>query len=401
MDRPLKLWDELGHMNRSESILTANTNPVKSNNRYKNIILLKARDNYVIAAQHYVNYEWSSFKLKSTKRDISTIKQNTNVNPQIDLHSPFYDYTYIDPMTKPNEGHIWVSFAAKDVGGGYIDTGWVQEEIITAEFYEMALGISKYKALGLNLMNLDEVIIWFNLVRGSEALLGKYGGRHIRNEIVGSFNVENYIIPTKIYPVADFLSIDAPRRSNPSARYMLSEIQHLFIKCLIGFETCVAFERKIIHTGKWGAGAFGNTFAVVFWVQVLIAKLAGVPKINFWGYENVSPKDETLIASFLNVFNTSNGVSFERLYETTKGIFGITFTLEEIFFPLLNLKWGWMSDDKQFHLYNIDIQEVLNTNNFANLNIDNEHYVVSYNQVDGWNQINTRTGTKRAVQYFL
>jgi hypothetical protein len=229
-----------------------------------------------------------------------------------------------------------VSFAAKHLGGGYKNTGWVQEEIITAEFYEMAVGITEYEKLRINTMEVDECFIWLNLVRGSEALPGKYGGRHLRSETAKSFDVRKYIEPVgKNSNLINFLSIDAPNRSNKTGPYSLAELKHLFVKALAGFETCVIFKRLVIHTGNWGAGAFGNDPELIFWVQVLAAKLAGITEIHFWGTKDINnnEKIQSLITGYFSGFHN---LTFNEMYDLTKGLFDINFPSDRIFEDIIS-----------------------------------------------------------------
>ena len=320
------LWGPLAHVDREETYLKCQSEPVISNNRYKNEIFQASRDNYLAACNKYMNREWSSCKTKIGKRPLLFLNNNENM-PKIYFHSEYFDYTCA------KEGHIWVSFANKHLGGGYKNTGWVQEEIITAEFYEMAVGITEYEKLKLNIMDIDEAVIWINLVRGSEALLDKYGGRHLRSENRKTFNVDNYLVPLKKERVlADFISIDAPNRKDRSKPYTLLELQHLFVKALAGFETCAIFDRKIIHTGNWGAGAFNNDPELIFWVQVLVAKLVGIREIHFWGTKDVT--DNKRINHLMEKFFNDPcivDITFSDLYGRTQGLFGIKHDLAVIF----------------------------------------------------------------------
>lgn len=95
--------------------------------------------------------------------------------PKIHRHQDYYNYHYVNPNTNTRAGNIWVSFANKRVGGGYKTHGWVQEEIIVAKFYEMALGIVEYGKHQINIMNLDKCFIRFNLIKSSEEIPTTYG----------------------------------------------------------------------------------------------------------------------------------------------------------------------------------------------------------------------------------
>lgn len=197
-------------------------------------------------------------------------KGMTNQAPRVRFHKGFFDYS------KQNDGNprMWVSFANKSLGGGFLGTGYVQEEILTVEFYEMALMIVEQH---VPVMKLNEAYVFLNLIRSSISDPNAY---------------MKYTKATLEYPsdvkVANFLAIDAPRRGkDPNEPYKDYEINHLCVKSLVGFLGCVELGYKEIHTGNWGAGVFHNRRDVVYFIQYLSAWLAGIEEIHFWAYSSV------------------------------------------------------------------------------------------------------------------
>lgn len=194
----------------------------------------------------------------------------TNQKPIVSYHAALYDYVETD--ASPLFRTAWVSFANKQLGGGYLGRGYVQEEILTLEFYEMAQLIfgSRNSA-----MDIDEAFVFKNLLRTSISDPRYYG----------KLNQAVLHYPEKI-EVANFLAIDAPRRQRVDEPYTEEELMHLATKSYVGFSACVSIGMDIINTGNWGAGVFYNRRDVVYYIQLLSAWLAGVSKIGFWKHED-------------------------------------------------------------------------------------------------------------------
>lgn len=404
------IWDQLSYIDRRKSIITAQNHRVKSNYQYKDIILQEARDNYLIAAQKYRDISWSSFKILIQKR-YSSFLSNNHPWPKIIRHDNYYDYHYINPITKKRDEQIWVSFSSKCLGSGYKNTEWLQESSIVAEFYEMALGITEYEKLRLNTLALNETIIWFDMVRGSSSDI--YGSHNISNTLINPdipttaaviFDAKEYIKPTNAYPLIDFISIDAIDHQNKNNAYSLKELQHLFVKALVGFETCVNFRRKIIHTGNWGAGSCNNDPALIFWVQVLIAKLVGITEIHFWGTKDIT--DDVKIKYLITqIFPQSSiqTVNFIDVYNKTRWYFNIDFTVREIFTPLLLPEWRWLNDDKNWVCYDDNIQDLLieelvDTTRIIYFWTNLGNYRIAHTKSMGWFQLNTHTQERHLVR---
>ncbi len=401
-----KIWDQLLHMNRQKTINNALSLPLKSenNNPYKDAIMKNAASNYALAARPYSNKEWQSLKIKLPKKDSLVDKYPW---PRIESRAEYYNYDFYAPGTKGQDENIWVSFANKYVGGGYLKGGWVQEEIITAEFYEMADGINQYTVLGIREMALDETFLWFNLVQGSEAVPSSYGTLRIPPGT--AFNVTNFIRPSTKSRLADFVSIDAPKRLDRNAQYTLSELQHLFVKSLVGFESATFFGRGTIHTGNWGAGDFKNNDELVYFVQLISGKLAGVNRMYFWGDKDV--KDHARIFAINNLVISSPELTAEQVFDQIKPLFNISFTINQVYAPILNnfqpiqnpqhKNWYWLSG-KNWVPYPDNTQKFMtanltDTSKAVKIIINDITYLISYNSAKGWEQLNLHTNRSRPV----
>lgn len=403
--KDLIIWNNLDKVTRQDSINIAKTRPIISKHPYKNLILLNAKDNYIKTVQNYRDSSWSSFKVKLEPQssDILNIKGGW---PTIHQHEQFYDYSYTDPLSKTNEGQIWVSFANKYLGGGYKCGGWVQEEIITATFYEMALGIIEYEKKKLNLMNINECFIWLNLLQCSKAVPITYGRlprAPLADQPIGNFNVDDYITLIDTPYMADFISIDAPKRVNSTDPYSLQELQHLFVKAFVGFRTCVLYDRSIIHTGNWGAGVFNNDVELIFIIQVLAAKLAGVTQIHFWGSKDrrQTKRINTLMNDIL-IPSKLESCTFTDVFNTIKTLFKITFSDRQVLEPILIQKWYWLNDHKQWIPYDDKMQSIISSqltdrNKIIKFSRGNYNYTISYSLSEGWNQVNIDTKKQRSI----
>lgn len=419
------IWDNLLHMNRQLTVSNAIRTPITSDNVYKNAIFQSAASNYAQAARPYGNKEWGSLKIKLSKKNSLN---DTRPWPVVESKPEYFNYDFYAPGTKGQSENIWVSFANKYVGGGYLTGGWVQEEIITAEFYEMADGINQYTTLGIREMKIDETFLWFNLLQGSEVVPSSYGRLRIPPNTV--FNATNFIRPSTRPRMADFISIDAPKRLDVNALYTLPELQQLSVKALVGFESAVFFGRTVIHTGNWGAGDFRNDVQLVYLIQLLAAKLSGVNRIYFWGDKDI--KDHKKIDVINNKINSFPDYTARQVFEQVKSLFQITFSFDDIFAPILQNsnsnsnsnqmttpivqnpnqrsqiitplsqpKWAWLAG-KEWVLYHDVTQNFLSenltdTSKMVRLLINNKEYIIAYDPTKGWQQLNVTTGRYRPV----
>ena len=246
---------------------------VMARNHVKQKIFDIAHDNYVEANALVGAYvpEPTVSKVTLTRSLLAnTLKTGRrNAPPQVSYQKEFYDYNSGDNRTSGGP-RMWVSFANKHLGGGFLGRGYVQEEIIAVEFYEMSQMIVENN---IPLMAKNEAFLFTNLIRSSVSDPRSYG----------DYSKVHLERPSTI-KVADFVSIDAPKRDDREDHYTYGELNHLAVKSLTGFVGCVEIGHSSVNTGNWGAGVFNNRRDVVYFIQYLSAWLAGLEEVHFWGY---------------------------------------------------------------------------------------------------------------------
>lgn len=253
---------------------------IKANNEVKQKLLNTARENFIsVSGQLYRNKLPEVSLHKVTLSSIKKISHCTYKKPIITTSLEAYDYS----MNEDNSPKIWVSFANENLGGGFLGKGYVQEEVITFEFYQMAETIVEAKSSS---MKIDEAYIFKNLIRSSISDPRYYG--------IAS---KAELSAVKTIQIADFLAINAPDRK-PKERedpYTKHELQHLCIKSLSGFAGCVKVGHKEINTGNWGAGDYKNRHSVVYFVQFLSAWLSGIEVVNLWMYNDIKETNDVML----------------------------------------------------------------------------------------------------------
>lgn len=194
--------------------------------------------------------------------------------PQIEIRNAGYDYQ--------NE-NWYVIFANRELGGGYLNRGFVQEEILTIECPEIAIALSQFNLLGP--LDRREVGVYSNVDRGCQILL--YGHQDVnefesknRKRINLSEAVQK-VPPKKINCVA-IDAINVSKKRNGASK---EDLQYMFDKATAGFETIIKHGAKEVHTGKWGCGAYGNDLTSIFLLTILAAWKAGLQKVVFYLYD--------------------------------------------------------------------------------------------------------------------
>jgi hypothetical protein len=200
---------------------------------------------------------------------------------------------------------VWVDFAAKSIGGGVFDDGFVEEEQMVLESPDLAA----FAANGYNpeeskdtrprtrtgttsgVLEGDPTPLLFKGARHVTEISEKYyGGDALRNT-----DCTTLLDATKPLTAAQtvvILAMAAPYLGNPPNPQPndLSTIKDLYTTFVAGFELArEAFEaqttdkRLVLNTGAIGCGAFHNSKEVVFVLQILAARQVGkIHTLRFW-----------------------------------------------------------------------------------------------------------------------
>ena len=212
----------------------------------------------------YLDWNTEMFNFERATGNV-TVKQSYQT--EIEIHDGRYEY----------ENDRWyVIFANKHLGGGYLNQGFVQEEILTIECPEIAIALSQFDLLGPLAPN--EVGIYMNVSRESEILL--YG----REGINKCENLDEAVRQVPLKKI-NLLAIDAVNVSRQEGGVSKADLKYMYNKAVIWFKAVVERGSLEVHTGKWGCGVFGNNLSQIATITILAARHAGLRKIIFHLYD--------------------------------------------------------------------------------------------------------------------
>lgn len=180
-------------------------------------------------------------------------------------HTPLV--TLVRGLVNQKKHSCMVDFANRHVGGAYLSGGFVQEEKLVLERFEMATLLAKACAEGRPLtMNSTQVWVFRGVHKW--ATCDEYGSitadwkTHTRTHRTGGNPMT--IIAMDALPI------------NPAVPYTIQQISWLLAKAYTGFAAARREGQRHIATGNWGCGVFGNCPYVIFWIQCLAAYMADV-----------------------------------------------------------------------------------------------------------------------------
>ena len=175
-----------------------------------------------------------------------------------------------------SEASFCIDFANRYIGGGALQRGCVQEEILFAVEPEAIVSMFLMERMDLN-----DAIRIDNLIQFS-----KYSGYG------GSFKYEESLIKNikdeKLIK-HNIIAIDAICKFG-GGLLDKDDIERDIIKAYVGFnlvnyeEEGVSKMKKTISTGNWGCGAFGGDFELKFLQQWLASSYAGVEKLYYYTF---------------------------------------------------------------------------------------------------------------------
>jgi len=183
-----------------------------------------------------------------------------------------------------------IDFANKYIGGGVLNGGNVQEEILFAIEPEAIVSM-----FFMEVMDKNDAIGIFNTIEYS-----KYSGYG------NKFKFEKSAITDDLTKIKRhrIIAIDA---INISSIYYIYKIRHQeniirdIHKAYVGFNL-INFDigenvEKTIATGNWGCGCFGGNHELKFIQQWIAASFAGVKRLDYYSFKN---KNMEKVAKYYN-----------------------------------------------------------------------------------------------------
>ncbi len=145
---------------------------------------------------------------------------------------------------------IKVDFANKYIGGGILNKGCVQEEILFLIHPELIVS-----CIIIEKLNDNEALFIYNVKRYSN-----YSGY--------GYDIKFLNLPNNLKQYNNFVAIDALNYKYIN-QYTKDNIDREIKKCYIGFNN----NYNIISSGNWGCGAFFGNIELKFLIQLLSASL--------------------------------------------------------------------------------------------------------------------------------
>ncbi|XP_004074659.2 poly(ADP-ribose) glycohydrolase isoform X2 [Oryzias latipes] len=195
---------------------------------------------------------------------------------------------------------LQVDFAAKVVGGGVLDSGLVQEEILFLLHPELIVSRLFTQELADNECLIVKGMQRFSLYEGySDAFqwAGPYDSRVERDEWR---RLKRRIV-----------AIDALHFRDPKQQFHMNAIERELNKAYCGFKCSGKHQEPDIATGKWGCGAFNGDPQLKAVIQLMAAAKAG-RGLAFFTF-----KDQKLESELRDVYHllVSKGCTVGGLYK--------------------------------------------------------------------------------------
>ena len=187
-----------------------------------------------------------------------------------------------------------VDFANKYIGGGVLNGGCVQEEILFAIEPECVVSLFFMEVMGDN-----DAIGIYNTIQYS-----KYTGYGLEFKYDGSF-IDNIHIKRHRIIAIDAIS---KKRNNSHSYYQTNydslenEIKRDIHKAYVGFSLAQSDNNipKTIATGNWGCGAFKGNHELKFIQQWIAASFAGIEILDYYTFKD---KNMILVEKYYEKIN--------------------------------------------------------------------------------------------------
>jgi len=179
---------------------------------------------------------------------------------------------------------VHTDFANMFLGGGVLEMGCVQEEIMFSVTPECLTGM-----LFCSRMRDDEAI----LIRGAERY-SDYTGYAQTFEYVGNHDDPAPLDKTGHKDI-DIICIDAVHYREPYKQFEPKYIKREANKAFVGFSSLPSTSNKPIATGNWGCGVFRGNHQLKALIQLMAAAEAGRP------LEYCAFKTESVMQPLVNI----------------------------------------------------------------------------------------------------
>jgi poly(ADP-ribose) glycohydrolase len=266
-------------------------------------LLFKEQESAFQFGRCFLNYltvigKWLSEKDPILSEEVIYLR--TNNNSQQYLYSQENDIKLCKINLK-EKGSLFnsnasycVDFANKYIGGGVLNGGCVQEEILFAIEPEAVVSLFFMEVMGDN-----DAIGIYNTIQYS-----KYTGYGFEFKYDGSF-IDNVHIKRHRIIAIDAIS---KKRNNSHSYFQTSydslekEIKRDIHKAYVGFSLAKLDNDipKTIATGNWGCGAFNGNHELKFIQQWIAASFAGIEILDYYTFKD---KNMILVEKYYEKIN--------------------------------------------------------------------------------------------------
>ena len=217
------------------------------------------------------------FIRNTIKPDIKNFKKETQLcNISINKTESLFE----------SKASYFVDFANMFIGGGVLQGGCVQEEILFATQPEAIVSMFFMEVMSDNdAIRIDNLIQYSNYSGYAHSFKFKESAIN-NNDHINNMNNINNINNIKTYKI---IAIDASVQYNKYEEiiekdYIKRDIHKAFVGFnLVNFED-EKNEEKSIATGNWGCGAFNGDHELKFFQQWVAASFAGIETLDYYCY---------------------------------------------------------------------------------------------------------------------
>lgn len=265
MEKHTEYLDPKDHIKFEEWVLSQHPSPPK-----------KALLTSTLASTYYpFASPISWYKSHMSSFDFELLLTATYPSPSVIIRSQRGNYDY-----RPN-GVFWIDFAnAHRFGGGFRSQGNVQEERLFIEFPMLAqlayVLRNDNSILPITKNGAPEPFLVIHCLQKFDISKVPYG-RDLDN--ASPYQIKKDIIRLeKPFHSAHIIGLAAKDYSNKhDPRYTMNDLKYHLQAAFLGNLAALSYNGSsnlVIHSGRWGDGAFKNSFKMITALQILAAEMA-------------------------------------------------------------------------------------------------------------------------------